>query len=52
MLNIGISLPQDIDKNLAIFKGDLKFTNEDRRLLADFSSRAYDAESIKAMRVV
>jgi predicted aldo/keto reductase-like oxidoreductase len=52
MLNIGISLPQDIDKNLAIFKGDLKFTNDDRRLLADFSSRAYDAEPIKAMRVV
>ena len=52
MLNIGISLPQDIYKNLAIFKGDLKFTNEDRRLLADFSSRAYDADSIKAMRVV
>jgi predicted aldo/keto reductase-like oxidoreductase len=52
MLNIGISLPQDIDKNLAVFKGDLKLTNEDRRLLADFSRRAYDAEAIKAMRVV
>jgi predicted aldo/keto reductase-like oxidoreductase len=52
MLNIGISLPEDIDKNLPIFKSDLKFTNEDRRLLADFSRRAYDAEPIKAMRIV
>ena len=52
MLNIGISQPQDIDKNLAVFKGNLKFTNDDRRLLADFSSRAYDAEPVKAMRIV
>lgn len=52
MLNIGISLPEDIDKNLAIFQGDLRFSQKDRRLLADFSQRAYDAESIKSMRIV
>lgn len=52
MLNIGISLPQDIDRNLAILKGDLKFTNEDRLLLAAFAERAYDAEAVKKMRIV
>lgn len=52
LLNIGISLPEDIDKNLAILQQDLRFTNEDRRLLADFSQRAYDADSIKSMRIV
>jgi predicted aldo/keto reductase-like oxidoreductase len=52
MLNIGVSLPSDIDKNIAILKGDLKFTNEDRMLLADFAGRAYENETIKKMRIV
>lgn len=52
VLNIGVSLPQDIDKNLAILKGDLRFTNEDRRLLADFAGKAYEAEPVKKMRIV
>lgn len=52
MLNIGVSLPDDVDKNLAILRGDLKFTNADRMLLADFASRAYEAERIKKMRTV
>jgi aryl-alcohol dehydrogenase-like predicted oxidoreductase len=52
VLNIGISLPEDIDKDVAIFKGDLKFTNDDRLLLADFAAKAYEEESIKKMRVV
>ncbi len=51
MLNIGVSMPSDVDKNLAVLRGDTKFTNQDRDLLADFSSRLYDAEAVKAMRV-
>ncbi len=51
MLNIGVSMPSDIDKNLVVVRGDTQLTNEDRDLLADFSSRLYDAETVKAMRV-
>ena len=51
MLNIGVSMPSDIDRNLAVLRGDTQFTNDDRSLLADFSSRLYGAEIIKAMRV-
>jgi predicted aldo/keto reductase-like oxidoreductase len=51
MLNIGVSMPSDIDNNLAVVRGDTIFTNQDRELLADFSSRLYKAETIKAMRV-
>ncbi|HEV3202902.1 MAG TPA: aldo/keto reductase [Gemmataceae bacterium] len=52
MLNIGVSLPADIDQNVALLKGNLKFTNEDRMLLADFAGRAYEAEAVKKMRIV
>ena len=52
MLNIGVSLPEDIDQNKAILQGDLRFTHEDRRLLADFAGQAYEAAPIKQMRVV
>jgi aryl-alcohol dehydrogenase-like predicted oxidoreductase len=52
MLNIGVSLPGDIDKNIAILKGDLRFSNEDRLSLADFAGRAYEAEPVKKMRIV
>jgi predicted aldo/keto reductase-like oxidoreductase len=51
MLNIGVSMPSDIDQNLAVVRRDTQFTNDDRTLLADFSSRLYDAEAVKAMRV-
>jgi aryl-alcohol dehydrogenase-like predicted oxidoreductase len=52
MLNIGVSLPQDIDRNVALLKGDVSLTHADRVLLADFAGRAYDAEQVKKMRIV
>ncbi|MGE3314518.1 MAG: aldo/keto reductase [Planctomycetaceae bacterium] len=52
MLNIGISIPKDIDDNAAILSGDLKLTNEDQRLLAEFSAKAYDAKPFSEMKVV
>ncbi len=51
MLNIGVSMPEDVDKNIATLKGDLNLTNEDSMLLAEFSRRAYEAEIFKTMRV-
>ena len=51
MLNIGASMPSDIDQNLAVVRGDTKFTHQDREVLADFSSRLYESETVKAMKV-
>jgi predicted aldo/keto reductase-like oxidoreductase len=51
MLNIGVSMPSDIDKNLAVVRGDTTFTNQDHDLLADFSARLYESDAVKAMRV-
>jgi predicted aldo/keto reductase-like oxidoreductase len=52
MLNIGVSLPADVDKNVAMLKGDLKLTNDDQLLLAEFSGQAYESERIKNMKTV
>ncbi|HEX4069897.1 MAG TPA: aldo/keto reductase [Planctomycetaceae bacterium] len=52
LLNIGVSMPADVDANIAVLSADRRFTDEDRRLLADFSRRAYESEAFKAMRVV
>lgn len=52
MLNIGVSYPGDVDRNIAILQGDLAFTNEDRMLLADFSARAYQTERVQEFPVV
>ncbi|GMV92909.1 MAG: hypothetical protein AMXMBFR82_26870 [Candidatus Hydrogenedentota bacterium] len=52
MLNIGVSYPGDVDRNIAILQGDLTFTNEDRMLLADFSARAYQTERVQEFPVV
>jgi uncharacterized protein len=52
ILNIGVSMPQDIDKNIAILKADLKFTNDDRKLLAHYSGRAYESDAVKNLKIV
>ena len=51
LLNIGASMPSDIDDNLAVLGGKLEFTNEDGALLADFARQAYESEAIKKMAV-
>jgi aryl-alcohol dehydrogenase-like predicted oxidoreductase len=52
MLNIGVSLPEDVDRNVAVLKGDLTCTAADRLLLAEFAGRAYESKLVKSMRVV
>ena len=52
LLNIGVSMPQDIDDNIATLAGDRRFTVADRKLLAEFSRRAYEAKEFKAMPIV
>ncbi len=52
VLNIGISVPEDIDENIEILKGPIEYPNDDRQLLADFSRRAYETPGMKEMRTV
>jgi predicted aldo/keto reductase-like oxidoreductase len=52
VLNIGVSMPSDVDKNIAVLKGNLKFTNEDRNVLAAYAGKAYEAEAVKTMKIV
>jgi predicted aldo/keto reductase-like oxidoreductase len=46
ILNIGVSMPEDFDKNIEILSGNLELTPQDQFLLAEFGKRAYEAESI------
>lgn len=50
MLNIGVSMASDIDKNLKTITGNLRLTHADRRLLTDFSTLAYESEAVKKMK--
>jgi aryl-alcohol dehydrogenase-like predicted oxidoreductase len=52
LLNIGVSMPSDVDRNIATLKKDLKFTNEDRQLLAEYAGKAYEADYVKKMNIV
>lgn len=52
MLNIGVSLPDDIKENVATMTGDLTFTDDDRLLLADYTSKAYESRYVQALKVV
>ncbi len=51
MLNIGVSMPSDVDQNVATVRGDTALTAADRRLLADFATQLYEAKAVKAMKV-
>ena len=52
VLNIGVSLATDTDRNISLFTGDMTMTNEDRRLLASFAEKAYRHPSVEEMAVV
>ncbi len=52
VLNIGVSYPGDVDRNIANLQADLAFTNDDRKLLADFSARAYLTKRVQDFPVV
>lgn len=52
MLNIGVSVPDDIDRNVKIMKGDLTLTDEDKGVLAEYTNLAYKSDYVKALRIV
>lgn len=51
MLNIGISMPIDIDMNVETFRADTTLTKADHLLLADYSSKAYENPMVKKLPV-
>lgn len=52
VLNIGVTLPGDVAANIATLEQNLAYTSEDRALLAKYTQRAYETESVKRMEVV
>jgi aryl-alcohol dehydrogenase-like predicted oxidoreductase len=44
---IGVSQPQDVDENTRTVGGDLELTSDDRMLLAEFSTKVWESETVK-----
>ena len=51
MLAIGMRLKKEIDANLKIFSGDATYKSEDRALLAEFSAKLFETDTVKKFRV-
>jgi len=51
VLNIGMRLEQEIDANIRTLAGDVTYTAEDRSLLAEFSSKAYESDALKKLKL-
>jgi len=51
ILNIGMRFPAEIDANIEALAADAAYTDDDRTLLAEFSSALLDADAVKKMRV-
>ncbi len=51
MLTIGMRLEREIDANIKTLSGDATYTPNDRALLAEFSAKAFESDTIKKMRV-
>jgi len=52
LLNIGVSVPADLDANIATVSGDTALTNEDRMVLASFAEKAYEAPPVLELKEV
>ncbi len=52
LLNIGVSVPGDLDANIATINADTTLTNEDRMLLASFAEKAYLQEAVTKLETV
>ena len=51
LLNIGMRLKEEIDANIKVFSEDTTYTLEDRAMLAEFSAKLYDTDTVKKMKV-
>ncbi|GAB6164162.1 hypothetical protein JCM19992_01620 [Thermostilla marina] len=48
---IGMRTKADVDANIAVVSGDLRYTEDDRGLLAEFCARAFENDVIKNMKI-
>lgn len=51
ILNIGMRLKEEIDANVALVSSDTTCPPPDRALLAEFSARLYETDTVKKMRI-
>ncbi|MHC4888637.1 MAG: aldo/keto reductase, partial [Planctomycetota bacterium] len=51
LLTIGMRRKKEVDANIKILAGDATYTLDDRALLAQFCTKAYDSDAIKAMKI-
>ena len=51
LLAIGMHLKSQIDVNITTFTGEANYTPQDRALLAEFSARLYETETLKKLRM-
>ncbi|NLF73250.1 MAG: aldo/keto reductase [Candidatus Anammoximicrobium sp.] len=51
LLAIGMHLKSQIDANITTFTGEANYTPQDRALLAEFSARLYETETLKKLRM-
>jgi predicted aldo/keto reductase-like oxidoreductase len=51
LLDIGMTLKEHIDANIQVVTGDAPCTPADRALLAEFSAKLYETDTVKQMRV-
>ncbi|MHC4316473.1 MAG: aldo/keto reductase [Planctomycetota bacterium] len=51
LLVIGMRLEKEVDVNIKTLTGDVKYSLDDRSLLAEFSAKAFESDAIKAMRI-
>lgn len=51
MFAIGMRLKREVDANLRVFSGEAVCTPEDRALLAEFSARLFETDTVKKFRI-
>ncbi|MFP6584252.1 MAG: aldo/keto reductase [Candidatus Hydrogenedentota bacterium] len=52
MLNIGMSVMDDVDANMKIITGDTALTEDDQKLLADYSALVYKSSYVNGLKTV
>jgi aryl-alcohol dehydrogenase-like predicted oxidoreductase len=49
---VGVSRPEDIDQNIVTLSGDLTLRDDDRKVLSEFSTQAFQSPIVQKMKVV
>ena len=49
---VGVTRPEDVDRNIKTLSADLALREEDRRVLTEFSTKAFKSPIVQKMKVV